>query len=233
MIRLYLEEFGSNSDMSLSAEHSHYLCSVMRKNTGDVIALFNNTQGEWIAEITRIDKKKSAVHLLRQSKKPNKTLKFSLIFAPAKTNYPTVIQKATELGVTDIHPVITERSVVKDFNYERMYKIAIEASEQSERLSVPKIHEFRKIDAFEFEIFANILLCDETRDGKPMPIVLENFQDGNNAIIIGAEGGFAEHELTMMKQLKNCYPVKLSNNILKSDTAAIAALSIYKAVFCD
>lgn len=228
MIRLYLENFDQ-----LRSDQMHYLITVMRRKEGDLVALFNDKQGEWIAEISKIDKKQCTLKLLRQSKKPGTANKLGLIFSPAKNNYSLVIQKATELGVSDIIPIITERSVVKDFNFERMYKIAIEAAEQSERITIPQIHEFKKLYAVDFSNFKHIFFCDETRDCKAMPTVLHKFKDNNAAITIGAEGGFSPSELEFMKQLKNCHPVKLSDNILKADTAAIAALSIYQAVHCD
>ncbi|MFI4984181.1 MAG: RsmE family RNA methyltransferase [Rickettsiales bacterium] len=233
MIRLYLEDFAANSEISLSHEQAHYVTTVMRKKAGDFVALFNNKQGEWVSEITSADKKKCFLQLLRQSKKPVVTNKLGLVFAPAKANYPTVIQKATELGITDIYPIITERSVVKDFNFERMYKIAIEAAEQSERINIPTLHEFRKLESLEFANFSAIYLGDESRDCKPMPAVLKEFKAGNDALIIGAEGGFTAGEFAFMKKHKNCHCVKLGDNILKADTAAIAAISIYKVVYCD
>jgi len=223
-IRLfYPESLSINLEGTLNKTHSHYLTKVMRINTGEVFSLFNKS-GEWEAIINEISKNNLTFKVQKQLRQKENESEIWLAFSPIKSNYFNfMIQKATELGVTKLIPVLTERTIVRKINIERLSKIVIEASEQSNRLSVPEILETQSLENFlKNNSSINLIFGDLNTNNKN----IKTDNDHPICILIGPEGDYTVDEREKILNFKGTQPMKLSNNILRSETAVISALSI-------
>ena len=223
-IRLfYPESLSINLEGTLNKTQSHYLTKVMRINTGEVFSLFNKS-GEWEAIINEISKNNLTFKVQKQLRQKENESEIWLAFSPIKSNYFNfMIQKATELGVTKLIPVLTERTIVRKINIERLSKIVIEASEQSNRLSVPEILETQSLDNFlKNNNSINLIFGDLNTDNKN----IKTDNDHPICILIGPEGDYTVDEREKILNFKGTQSIKLSNNILRSETAVISALSI-------
>jgi len=223
-IRLFFSESLSiNLSSKLDKSQSHYLSKVMRVNTGEKFSLFNQN-GEWEAKIDKIIKGIVEFSISKKIRSNTNEKEIWLAFAPIKLNYLNLmIQKATELGVTKFIPILTERTIVRKINEKRVNKIIIEASEQSNRLKVPQLEEIVKLDDFlKFNQKTNIIFGDLNTNN--------NILNLNSAqplcILIGPEGDFTTKEREKILKLKNVIPLKINENILRSETAAISIISI-------
>ena len=223
-IRLFFKESLSlNLISKLDKSQSHYLSKVMRINIGQSFSLFNQT-GEWEAKIKEINKGIVEFSVIKKLRSANNEREIWLAFAPIKLNYLNLmIQKATELGVTKFIPILTERTIVRKLNDKRLNKIIIEASEQSNRLKVPKLDRILKLDNFlKLNQNTNIIFGDLNTDNNKI-----NFKSPDPlCILIGPEGDFTVKERENILKLKKLIPLKINKNILRSETAAISALSI-------
>ena len=223
-IRLFFKNTLSlNLVSNLDKSQSRYISKVMRIKTGQSFSLFNQS-GEWEASVDNINKgivEFSIVKKLRSSKSEKEIW---LAFTPIKLNYLNImIQKATELGVTRFIPILTERTVVRKLNENRINKIIIEASEQSNRLKVPKLEKLTNLDSFlKSNQNTNIIFGDLNTDNKKLDLKNKN----PLCILIGPEGDFSIKEREKILKLKNIIPLKISDNILRSETAAISMISI-------
>ncbi len=223
-IRLFFKESLSlNLISKLDKSQSHYLFKVMRVNIGQSFSLFNQS-GEWEAKIKEINKGIVEFLVIKKLRSANNEREIWLAFAPIKLNYLNLmIQKATELGVTKFIPIITERTIVRKLNDKRLNKIIIEASEQSNRLKVPKLDRILKLDNFlKLNRNTNIIFGDLNTNNNKI-----NFKSSDPlCILIGPEGDFTVKERENILKLKKLIPLKINKNILRSETAAISALSI-------
>ena len=223
-IRLFFKESLSNNITSnLDKMQSHYLTKVMRLSIGDKFSLFNQN-GEWEANIIRISKGLVEFSITMQLRSIISERELWLAFTPIKLNYLNLmIQKATELGVTRFIPILSERTIVRKINEKRLNKIIVEASEQSNRLKVPKLEEIVKLDNFlKFNQKTNIIFGDlNTNNNK---LIIKNTEP--LCILIGPEGDFTTKEREKILKLKNIIPLKINENILRSETAAISMISI-------
>ena len=223
-IRLFFEESLSlNLSSKLDKSQSHYLVNVMRINIGQSFSLFNQS-GEWKAKVENINKGIIEFIILKKIRSINIEREIWLAFAPIKLNYLNLmIQKATELGVTRFIPILTERTIVRNINEKRVNKIIVEASEQSNRLKVPKLEEIIKLDNFlKFNQKTNIVFGDlNTNNNK---LIIKNTEP--LCILIGPEGDFTLKERQKILKVKNIIPLKINENILRSETAAISMISI-------
>jgi 16S rRNA (uracil1498-N3)-methyltransferase len=223
-IRLFFQESLSLNFISkLDKSQSHYLSKVMRINIGQSFSLFNQS-GEWEAKIKEINKGIVEFSVIKKLRSANNEREIWLAFAPIKLNYLNLmIQKATELGVTKFIPILTERTIVRKLNDKRLNKIIIEASEQSNRLKVPKLDRILKLDNFlKLNQNTNIIFGDLNTDNNKI-----NFKSPDPlCILIGPEGDFTVKERENILKLKKLIPLKINKNILRSETAAISALSI-------
>ena len=223
-IRLFFpESLSINLTDKLNKSQSHYLAKVMRINMGKKFSLFNQN-GEWEAKITNITKGIVEFSTMKKLRSKDNEKEIWLAFAPIKFNYLNLmIQKATELGVSKFIPILTERTIVRKINEKRLNKIIIEASEQSNRLKVPKLDEIIKLDNFlKFNQKTNIIFGDLNTDNKK--IIVKGTEP--LCILIGPEGDFTLKEREKILKLKNIIPLKINENILRAETAAISMISI-------
>ena len=197
----------------------------MRKNNGDTLRLFNGRDGEWLAAIDFTNKKQATAKPFEHFKQqPKNEPGIHLLFAPIKKSpMGFLIEKAVELGVTDLHPVITARTENRKVNTEKMQSHVTEAAEQCERLSVPKIHEARKLTPAlqDWDTSLNIHWCAERMEGTQNL----NACKTANAFLVGPEGGFDESENAYLQSLNFITPIDLGEQILRAETAALYCLS--------
>ena len=223
-IRLFFQESLSlNLISKLDKSQSHYLSKVMRVNIGQTFSLFNES-GEWEAKIKDIKKGIVEFLVIKKLRSANNEREIWLAFAPIKLNYLNLmIQKATELGVTKFIPILTERTIVRKLNDKRLNKIITEASEQSNRLKIPKLEKILKLNEFlKLNENINIIFGDLNTDNSKI-----NFKSSDPlCILIGPEGDFTVKERENILKLKKLIPLKINHNILRSETAAISMISI-------
>ena len=223
-IRLFFpESLSVNLISKLDKSQSHYLSKVMRINIGQSFSLFNQS-GEWEAKIKEINKGIVEFLVIKKLRSANNERDIWLAFAPIKLNYLNLmIQKATELGVTKFIPILTERTIVRKLNDKRLNKIIIEASEQSNRLKVPKLNKILKLDDFlKLNQNTNIIFGDLNTNNSKI-----NFKSSDPlCILIGPEGDFTLKERENILKLKKLISLKINQNILRSETAAISMISI-------
>ena len=224
-IRLYfLENLSLNLVDKLDKSQSHYILKVMRLKIGDNISLFNKS-GEWEAKILNISKTIVEFKVTQQLRQKENSKELWLAFSPIKSNYFNfMFQKATELGITKFFPIIFDRTVVRKINKERLNKILIESSEQSNRLIVPIIEDPKTLN--EFLNLNNFELIFTDLNSKNTKIDTSKLSDKPICIIIGPEGDFSESERQKILSYKGVQPIKINENILRSETAVISAISI-------
>ena len=223
-IRLfYSKSLSLNLTDKLDKSQSHYVAKVMRIKENEVFSLFNNS-GEWEAKILNITKSIVEFNVTKQLRQKENTKELWLAFSPIKSNYFNfMIQKATELGVTKFLPIIFERTIVRKVNKERLEKVIIEAAEQSNRITVPSIEDPQKLKSFlnnDMDLIFTDLNTDNTK------IDLTKLTTKPTCVIIGPEGDFSEQEREEILKFNGVQSVKINENILRSETAVISALSI-------
>jgi len=228
-IRLYFpDKIQSDLSSHLPKEQTHYLKDVMRLKIGDKLSIFN-TLGEWNAIIESYEKKGAKIKIINKARNKDNEKNIWLAFSPIKQNpLNIIIQKGTELGVQKFIPILSERTVVRKINIERIKKIIVEASEQSNRISVPNINKLESLKNFLSTFPKNgcIIFCDINSNQRNLKNILEKKVDGPICILIGPEGDFSETERKMIIELKQTYTISLAKNILKAETAALSAISI-------
>ena len=228
-IRLFFSNLLSvNLTDKLDKSQSHYLSKVMRVKKNEVFSLFNK-EGEWEAKILGISKSIVEFKITKQLRQKENIKKLWLAFSPIKSNYQNfMIQKATELGVTKFLPIIFDRTVVRKVNKERLEKIVIEASEQSNRINVPFVESPQTLDILLKENSMNLIFTDLNSDNNKVD--KSKFTDKPVCIIIGPEGDFSEVERDRILSFGGVQSVKISENILRSETAVISAIAIVNYV---
>ena len=228
-IRLFFSDtLSANMIDKLDKNQSHYLSKVMRVKENEVFSLFNK-EGEWEAKILGISKNIVEFKIIKQLRQKEITKELWLAFSPIKSNYQNfMLQKATELGVTKFLPIIFDRTVVRKINKDRIEKIVIEASEQSNRINVPTIEEAQDLNSFLKKNSMNLIFTD--LNSKIKKIDKSKFTDKPVCIIIGPEGDFSETEREKILSFKGVQPIKINENILRSETAVISAISIVNYV---
>ena len=223
-IRLfYLKSLSINLTDKLNKSQSHYVSKVMRLKEKEVFSLFNSS-GEWEAKISNITKSIVEFNVTKQLRHKENTKDLWLAFSPIKSNYLNfMIQKATELGVTKFLPIIFERTIVRKINKERLEKVIIEAAEQSNRITVPSIEDPQKLKSFLNKDMDLIFADLNTTNTK---IDIKKLTTKPTCVIIGPEGDFSEEEREEILRFNDVQPIKINENILRSETAVISALSI-------
>ena len=223
-IRLFFSKSLSlNLTDKLDKSQSHYVLKVMRIKKNEQFSLFNSS-GEWEAKILNISKSIVEFNVTKQLRQKENIKELWLAFSPIKSNYFNfMIQKATELGVTKFFPIIFDRTIVRKINKERLEKVIIEAAEQSNRITVPSIEKPQKLKNFlngEMDLIFTDLNTTNTK------IDLKKLTVKPTCVIIGPEGDFSEEEREEILKFNGVQPIKINENILRSETAVISALSI-------
>ena len=226
-IRLFHpENIIENTISLLSKEHTHYISNVMRMKRGSNLNFFNKN-GEWLSEIVFLDRDRVEVKFIKKIKEPIKSSNIELAICLVKKNpMETILQKATELGVSKITPIISERTEVKELNFNRANKIVVEATEQSNQLIPPKLSEVTKLKDFlkDFNISSKLLFADvNSKDNLKTEMLKES---KILSILIGPEGDFSPSERKLILTNSHVIPFTISRNILRSDTAVISAISL-------
>ena len=226
-IRLYHpDSILENNTSLLSKEHTHYLVNVMRLKRGSNLNFFNKN-GEWKSEIIFLNKDRVEVRFLNKIKEGKNFSKTEIAICLVKKHpMDIILQKATELGVSKIIPIVSERTEVKELNIDRAKKIVIEATEQSNQLVPPEIKNVTKLKDFlkTFNETSKLLFADVNSKDNLKIEDLKNFK--SFCILIGPEGDFSPLEREFILQNRAVKPFTLSRNILRSDTAVISAISL-------
>ena len=228
-IRLFFSNtLSANMTEKLDKPQSHYLIKVMRIKRNDFFSLFNS-YGEWEAKVIEILKGIVQFKIIKQIRSKESSKEIWLAFSPIKSNYQNfMIQKATELGVTKFLSIIFSRTIVRKINKERLEKIVIEASEQSNRLNIPLIEKAQNLKNFLKLNSMDLIFTDLNSDNKK--IDKSKLTNKPICIIIGPEGDFSETEREEILSFKNVQALKINENILRSETAVISAISILNYV---
>ena len=226
-IRLFHpENITENTTGLLSKEHTHYVVNVMRLKRGSNINFFNK-DGEWLSEIVFLDRDRVEVKFLNKLKESIKNSNIELaICLVKKSPMDTILQKATELGVSKIIPIVSERTEVKELNFERANKIVVEATEQSNQLIPPQLSEVTKLRDYlkNLDDSSKLLFADVNSKENLKTEVLKEAK--TLSILIGPEGDFSPSERELILANSNVVPFTISRNILRSDTAVISAISL-------
>jgi 16S rRNA (uracil1498-N3)-methyltransferase len=217
-----------NEQISLSEEHSHYLTIVLRQRAGDRIRVFNHEQGEYLAKLYTFGKKDYKLEILEKLRDPENPA--PLIAAPAiikNEKFLLSLEKSVELGATKICPLMCARSQLRTLNIPRLERCIIEATEQSERLSVPQINAATMLANFIQDIDVdNILVCNENEvESKSIKHLPEGVLKGSLAVVVGPEGGFSDDEIKFLDSSSKVISVSLGHTLLRSETAMLVALS--------
>ncbi len=237
LTRAFVEEaLSAGARVVLDEMHSHHLSAVLRATKGDALHLFNGRDGEWRARVADIAKRTVTVDVEHQTVPQRNAPDLHLLAAPVKrTPFDNLVQKATELGVARIRPVITRRTIVDRVNQDRMLANAMGAAEQSGRLDIPAIDEPVRLD----NVFTHwpaerrVMFCDEAGDALPAAEALAKAGRGAWAILTGPEGGFDPVEREMIRAQSVVVPVSLGPRIMRADTAALAAITIWQSTLGD
>ena len=229
VIRLYCsQKLSLNNIIVLNKTDTHYLKNVMRCKKNDQINLFNENDKEFYSKILEIKKHETILEIFELSTNIEIINDIFLIFSLVKKNkMDFIIQKATELGVRKIFPILTERSSIRDINPSRMVAIAKEASEQSNRISIPEISNLMTIQELlkQWDKKRSILYADEILKINKNLTILNRKNFVKSSLLVGPEGGFSPEENDMLKNYKYVFPISFGETILRSDTAAIVGLS--------
>jgi 16S rRNA (uracil1498-N3)-methyltransferase len=229
IIRLYHpENITENTTSLLSKEHTHYIIHVMRLKRGSNLNFFNK-DGEWLSEIIFLNKDRVEVKFLNKIKEPVNPFSIELVICLVKKNpMETILQKATELGVSKITPIISERTEVKELNLERAHKIVVEATEQSNQLTPPIISKITNLKEFinKIDQGSKLLFADVNSKHKLESKDTDIKSGKTISVLVGPEGDFSPNERELILAKSNIIPFSLSKNILRTETATISALSL-------
>jgi len=235
--RLFLDaDVTAGAEIALDAEQSNYLRNVLRLGGGDAVLVFNGRDGEWRAEIAEAGKKKTSLAVRERTRAQTPPGDLWYLFAPLKhARLDYMVQKAVEMGVSRLQPVMTRRTQAARVNLERMRANAIEAAEQCGVLGVPDIEEPVALEKLlgAWPDKRRLIFCDEGAAVANPLATLGNVSPGPLAVLIGPEGGFDETERARLLKLPNILAVSLGPRILRADTAAVAALALVQAVLGD
>ncbi len=218
--------------MIVEGGQAHYLANVMRMSTGDTLLLFDGTSGEWLAEIVDAGRKRVTLRIVEATRGQESVPDLTLAFAPVKKGrVDWLVEKAVELGVARLQPVITQRTIVDKLNLERMSAHIVEAAEQCGRTSLASIDDPVKLDTFlrGFDGSRRLYFADETGGSA----ALEAFVPGAATIITGPEGGFTPDEALAIRSVAGARAISLGPRILRAETAALAAVTAWMAAVGD
>jgi len=233
----------AGAEIVLPVEQSHYLANVLRLGAGEEVYVFNAAYGEWLSKIASSKKQEIRILLKGQTRLPlaSCALRLTLAFAPLKkTRTDFVVEKASELGVHTLQPIITDHTQAERVNVERLQTIAIEAAEQCDRLDAPPVLPPLKLSNYLSDLPKDTLIFLAAESGDALPVAaafekikseIKNIQ--NIHFLIGPEGGFSEKEFALFDRYPNIHRIRLGARLLRAETAAVAVLSSFQAILGD
>lgn len=231
--RLYVETaLSAGAAVGLDAAQANYLGNVLRRNVGDELLVFDGQSGEWLARIADAGKKRMTLTVELRTREAEAVPDVWLAFAPVKrAQTDWLVEKATELGVARLQPVMTQRTVAERVKLERLQAITIEAAEQCNRTTLPEVSEPLPLGHFlaHRDPSRTLYFADE-QGGEP---VADAMTTGPAVILTGPEGGFADDERARIRAAPNCVAISLGPRILRAETAALAAVTAYMALAGD
>lgn len=236
-IRLFVDApLSTGVKVDLETGQAHYLRNVMRQKVGDTFLAFNGIDGEWLGLIIEISKKQVIAEMSKKMREQDVVPDIELVFAPVKKSaLDYLVQKSVELGVLILQPVVTEHTVVRRVNAERIRASAVEAAEQSGRLTLPTLRELEPLDDLlgAWPKGRALIFCDEARNALPLAQAAQALKGSPCSLLIGPEGGFSDAERTRIKSRPETVAVSLGPRIMRAETAAAAALAIWQSVAGD
>ena len=236
-IRLYVDHpLGAGQTVPLDRDQAHYLFGVMRQAAGAHVALFNGRDGEWLAEVAEAGKRGGTLACLEQTRPLQLPPDLWLLFAPikkARTDF--IVEKAAEMGAARILPVQTDFTNSERIRQDRLQAHAVEAAEQCGGTYVPDVAELQKLSRLldHWPAERQLMFCDEAEVGNALQLAAETRRGAPWAILIGPEGGFSEAERKRLHDLPQSHVVSLGPRILRADTAAVAALTLWQQALGD
>ena len=237
MIRLFVtHDLAPGARLGLNPDQSRYVIAVMRRAAGDPLLVFNGRDGEWRAVVADSGKRGAVLQVEAQTRPQDQGPDLELVIALVKrARLETIVEKACELGTRRVRLVITERTNPDHVRLARLNAIAIEAAEQTGRIDLPEIIEPVRLGALldQWAAGRRLLFCDEAGDAPPVLDALQGQAPGPWAVLIGPEGGFSPAERAWLRSLEQAVPATLGPRILRADTAAISALTLWQSVCGD
>jgi 16S rRNA (uracil1498-N3)-methyltransferase len=235
--RLFVSDpLAAGASVACTAEQANYLRNVLRLKPGDAILAFNGRDGEWRAEVADASKRTTALHILAQTRTQEGGPDIDYLFAPLKrSRLDYMVQKATEMGVARLRPVLTRRTTPERVNLERLQANAIEAAEQCGILRVPEVLAPQKLERVvaDWEAHRTLIFCDEDSEAADPLGALARLERGALALLVGPEGGFDTQERDLLTSQPFVVRLSLGPRILRADTAAVAALALINATLGD
>jgi 16S rRNA (uracil1498-N3)-methyltransferase len=235
--RLFVEaDLSPSGRVACSVEQANYLLNVLRMKSGDTLLVFNGRDGEWKAAITETGKRTCILEAGAQVRPQEAGPDIDYLFAPLKrSRLDYMVQKATELGVARLRPVLTRRTIAERVNLQRMRANAIEAAEQCGILSVPEVGEPQKLAQVlaTWDTERTLIFCDEHAPVQSPLAALSAISPGPLAVLIGPEGGFSEEERDELLEKSWTRPISLGPRVMRADTAVVAALALVNAALGD
>ena len=237
MQRLFVPlDLAQGLEIEADPQQSHYLANVLRLGAGAQLLLFNGRDGEWLAQVATVAKKRVTLEPVTQTRVQPEHPDLVYCFAPLKQGrLDYLVQKAVEMGAGLMQPVITQHTQMSTVGIDRLRANVIEAAEQCGILAIPRVAEVVKLDRvlWEWEPGRQLIFCDESSEtNNPVPI-LNTIASRKLGLLIGPEGGFSEEERRQLRALPFVTPIPLGPRILRADTAAVAALAVIQATIGD
>ncbi len=229
-------DLAANAEIEAEPQQGHYLANVLRLRIGAQLLLFNGRDGEWLAEVAAVSRKKVSLRAVAQVRPQPPHPDLVYCFAPLKQGrLDYLVQKAVEMGAGVLQPVITQHTQMSTVGIDRLRANVVEAAEQCGILAIPRVEDAIKIDRllWLWEPGRRLIFCDEGADTNNPVVRLSAIAERKLGLLVGPEGGFSEEERQQLRALPFVTPIPLGPRILRADTAAVAALAVIQATLGD
>lgn len=232
LVRLFVDQpLSDGASIPLDPSQANYLGNVMRLGVGDQLLLFDGHSGEWLARVAEAGKKRMSLSVDRRTRELETLPDVTLAFAPVKrAQTDWLVEKATELGIACLQPVITQRTIAERVKLERLRAISVEAAEQCNRTSLPAILDPLPLAKFLTGLSGRTFYFADEAGGEPLATALT---PGPSTILVGPEGGFTDAERSTIRSKSGARAISLGPRILRAETAALAAVTAYMALAGD